>query len=85
MKVLERCVEYGHTDAVCKQPKLPIHCCTCLCGAKGDLGMSMTGSPHQPLGVSDGRILLIKKLLLQIMSQTGNCVKESQLKEVNYF
>ena len=79
MEVLARRVEYGHIDAACNQPTLPIHCCTCLGGAKGDLGMLMTGSPHQPLGVSDGRILLLKKLLLQIMSQTGNCVKDGEV------
>ena len=79
MEVLERRVEYGHVYGACNQPKLLIHCCTCLGGAKGDLGMLMTGSPHRPLGVSDGRILLIKKLLLQIMSQTGNRVKDGEV------
>lgn len=82
MNVLARRVGYGHTDAVGSQPTLPIHCCTCLCSAKGDSGILTTGSPHRPLTVSDGRILLIKKLLLQMMSQSGNCVKDSQFKEV---
>ena len=40
----------------------------------------MTGSPRQ-LSVSEGRTILIKKLLSQILSHTGHCVKENQLAE----
>lgn len=79
-EVLDRCSGYGHQAMICTIPTVLTDHCTCPCSVGVESGV--TGFSYRQLSVSDGRMILIKKLIVQILRRNGHCVKESQLEEV---
>lgn len=76
-KLLETNSEYGLRDATSTHMTLVTHYLTSPEG--DDPGMTGSHSPQHQLSVSEGRLLLIKKLLIRILKKTGHSVKECQL------
>lgn len=73
-EVLVKHSHYGHHDTACTETVALTDYCTFNDDSQ------MTGSPRQ-LSVSEGRMILIKKLLSRILNHTGHYIKESQLAE----
>ena len=76
-ELLDNPSKYGLLDTTSRHPMLITDYFT----RPGDNGPGTTGSHqyHQQLSVSEGRLLLVKKLIIHVLKKTGHRVKEGLL------